>query len=95
MSAVRIYLPTLNLEVPVSSLGSIFFFFYNPFPFNSFLSLMGDWINSVVDFCDTKAADKSMMHSSYVVLKSLTICFLTGMPHLAKLQEPKLKNTIR
>lgn len=41
--------------------------FLNSFSFNSFLSLMGDWINSAVDFCDTKAADKSMMHSSYVV----------------------------
>lgn len=37
------------------------------FSFNSFLPLMGDWINSVVDFCDTKTADKSMMHSRYVV----------------------------
>lgn len=41
--------------------------FKNSFSLNSFLSLMGDWINSVVDFCDTKTAEKSMMHSRYVV----------------------------
>lgn len=50
-----------------SFLSHLGIFFLNSFSFNSFLSLMGDWINSVVDFCDTKAADKSMMHSSYVV----------------------------